>query len=133
MKKILLTASLLPGMIACHNTNSCEKVMCTADFRMITVQLQDSSGNPFVADKIISINNTNQILHTDTGMLLGDGRYYTIADDSHLKLLQQDTSYRSIIMKVIKNNDTLASASYTIAADCCHVSKVAGKDTIVIP
>lgn len=134
--KTLLTFSVLTLtavlQTACHsNSTDCSKTMCTADFRMITVELKDSLGNAYIPDKVQTFFNGSLLQESNTPPVPMQN-VYTVADDSHLLQLQLNVN-RDLVFKVIKNNLVVKEASFVAKADCCHVSKVSGPAEISIP
>lgn len=116
----------------CNNSNStsCEKTMCTMEFRMITVSLKDSTGNDYIPDKVETYLN-GTLIHYDSIPAVPAQNVYTIVDDSNLQALQLNVN-KDVNFKVIKNGSVIKEQVFTVKADCCHVSKVSGVDTIQI-
>jgi len=135
MKKIILLCSLVFALglfTACHSSNSdCANTMCTADFRMITVELKDSLGNAFVPDKVQTFFN-GSLIQESTAPSVPMQHVYTVVDDSHLSTLQLNI-HRDVNFKVIKNNVIVKEAGFVVKADCCHVDKVSGPAQLIIP
>lgn len=119
------------GMMACKSSsNSCANTMCTADFRMITVMLKDSVGNDYIPDKVETYYN-GTLIHQDSISSVPMQNVYTIIDDNNLQSLQLNIN-RDVTFKIIKNGLVKKQQGYVVKADCCHVSKVSGLDTIIV-
>ncbi len=135
MRTWILSCGLIWGSISiltqCNNdTTSCEKTMCTADFRMITVTLKDSIGNDYVPDKVETYYN-GSLIKQDTLPSVPMQNVYTIIDDSNLQQIRLNIN-REVTFKIIKNGVVIKQQIYVVKADCCHVSKVNGLDTIIV-
>jgi len=113
-----------------NNSTSCDNMMCTTEFRMITVSLKDSIGNDYIPDKVETYLN-GTLIHYDSIPAVPVQNVYTIVDDSNLQALQLNVN-KDVVFKVIKNNSIVKEQTYTVKADCCHVSKVSGTDTLQI-
>ena len=100
------------------------------EFRMITVSLKDSTGNDYIPDKVETYLN-GTLIHYDSIPAVPAQNVYTIVDDSNLQTLQLNVN-KDVNFKVIKNGSVIKEQVFTVKADCCHVSKVSGVDTIQI-
>lgn len=129
----ILVLSGLASLSSCINTqNDCAKVMCTMDFRMITVQLKDSLGNPFMPDKVQTFHaNGGTLIHEETSSPMPEQDVYTVADDGDLSDFTRE-KVTPVVFKVIKNNKTIKEANFELKTDCCHISKVSGPDELVV-
>lgn len=109
--------------------DSCAQTMCTADFRSIAVHLTDTSGQHFSPEAVETWLEGKLLQRSTSGMWDSS---YTIADDRHLTQLQLKVD-RNVQVKVIKGGAVRLEHDYILFADCCHVSKKSGPDTLVIP
>ena len=109
--------------------NSCAQTMCTADFRSIAVHLTDTAGQPFSPDAVETWLEGKLLQRSTSGNWDSS---YTIADDSHLAQLQLNVN-REANVKILKGGTVRLEHPYILFADCCHVSKKSGPDTLWIP
>lgn len=120
---------------ACTHTSTsddCTKVMCTADFRMITVTLKDSAGNFYIPDQVrTELSQNGAVIQTSSSPAIPGQNAYTVADDGNIHNITRFQN-TSVIFKVIKNNVTVKQANYEIKADCCHIEKISGDDVMII-
>jgi hypothetical protein len=109
--------------------DSCAQSICTADFRSIAVHLTDTAGQAFTPDAVETWLEGKLLQRSTSGNWDSS---YTIADDGHLTQLQLNVN-RDVQVKVIKGGVTRMEQAYILFADCCHVSKKSGPDTLVVP
>jgi hypothetical protein len=100
------------------------------EFRSMNVQIKDNAGNPVKFDEVFTLRvNTGERIRYDINTN-PDGSY-TVLDDSYQKKLAQSTAeFRFVAIKAGKE---LVNELYVISADCCHISKVSGKEEVVVP
>jgi len=134
MKQIILLccACLLffPSCKNNKNTTGCS-VLCTASFAAVTVAVVHTNGQPATLDSCYTIRIPQLDTIRNQAKATPDDNVYTILDDSYQKQLQNQTAdFRFMGFRAGK---VAAVGTYTISADCCHVSHVGQQDTIVIP
>lgn len=130
---VLVVLSPLFIYMSCKNTGAsrnCEEAICTMEFRSLNVQIKDNAGNPVKFDEVFTLRvNTGERIRYDINTN-PDGSY-TVLDDSYQKKLSQSTAeFRFVAIKAGKE---LVNELYVISADCCHISKVSGKEEVVVP
>jgi len=126
-----VTIIMISCATQCNRTNpseECKNVACTMDFRSITPNIIDTSGN-------IVIEKTETVLYGDV-ILLQDStttynEYFAVIDDSNMKDLffKQNTE---VIFRIYSNGAVIKEVAYIVTKDCCHVSKVSGPDQIYL-
>ncbi len=109
-------------------------VICTSDFRSISVTAVDAANNPLAVDSFVVTDAAGTPLPPAYGELVygivGDGRFAIINDgwmQGH-QGMQMD-----VRAKGFSNGTLLFDQAYAIGADCCHVYKAAGPDVIAVP
>ncbi len=135
MKTVLLTFSLFFGSLFLMS-QSCNKkvqkctgnVICTELFAMATVHVTDNNGQDVILNDAYTIrNSTNEVIRIEQTMPNGT---YIVLDDSYLKKLQnQADTFRFI---GIKNSKEVVNELYVITADCCHINKRSGAESVTI-
>lgn len=127
----LFLLSISIASFTCNkNVDPCEHTMCTADFRMITIDIKDGLGNPYNLDKVeTKLGNT--IINTSVEPSVPLSSSYTIVDDSNIKDFGYNNS-ANVEFFVYKNNQVVYTSTFSIKTDCCHVEKVNGDSQIVI-
>jgi hypothetical protein len=105
----------------------CRTVMCTMDFRSVTVKVVDRTGKPVLLDRY-GVTDSKKGVHsrgTDA-----KSNIYTITDDSLLKL------GRNARWKLIFFGNAGSKAiqqEFIIGTDCCHVFRISGPEELVLP
>jgi hypothetical protein len=97
-------------------------------FAMITVQLTDTAGEPVKLDEVYTLRTGNGAKISFEQNTTG-GRY-TVLDDSYQKELSNITDDFRLVG--IRNGVKVVDESYTLGADCCHVRKESGRDSIIV-
>lgn len=136
MKKITLALLSLAAIFSvssfkCTKGDSlhCEAVLCTQVFASVMVHVDDLSASPIALDVYTVRNSTGEKL--TFGQFSSTSGTYNIMDDSYrAKLAGRTETFTFVGMK---GSTKVFSQSYTIKADCCHVYKVSGADSITIP
>lgn len=111
----------------------CENLICTKDFRSITVAFTDTNGEPLQVKNFKSINlRTNQTLtSSNINPISSIKGVYLVATDEDLK----DLSYEGDRIKISATHPTngaLKEAEFVISGGICncHVSKISGPEII---
>jgi len=130
MRKIFLSLLAFPTMaMQCKKKSECSDAICTQMFAAVNVTVTDNKGNNVNLEEYYTINMaTGDTLRHNNGTWPEGG--YTVLDDGYVsKMYNKELQFRFI---GVQNNTMVVDEQYTISADCCHISKRAGKDTIVI-
>lgn len=107
----------------------CDKVMCTMMFAMINIDVKDAAGAPVKLDEVYTLRvaTGEKIKHENNGSEAGS---YTVLDDGYMKsLMKQKADFRFV---GVKDGKEVVNEPFEISADCCHVSKVSGRASIVV-
>ena len=113
------------------DTGSCGEDPCTTSFDMITFWLQDSVGNAFVPDSVQTFNTAGIKLHQSTTPSVPNTSFYTVIDDGDMNNIGK-FMYNTVAVHIYKNNAIVKTDSFIVSANCCHVFKQNGADTIVV-
>ncbi|MBZ0098817.1 MAG: hypothetical protein K8F30_07015 [Taibaiella sp.] len=132
MQKIILILLAVPLAVnSCNNKkkNNCEGAICTQMFAAVNLTVTDKDGNkPALSDHYTINTETNDTLWFNSGGW-PDGAY-TVIDDSYVSRMYNRTiPFRFIGMQ---GAAIVVDELYTISADCCHISKKSGKETVTI-
>lgn len=130
MRKTFLFVLAIPFMaMQCKKKDDCSKAICTEMFASVNVIIQDKDGNHTDLQDYYTINvaTGDTLRHNANGWPEGS---YTVVDDSYVnKMYNSKLQFRFI---GIQNNTIVVDEMYTISADCCHISKESGKDTVTL-
>ena len=118
------------------NGDGCpDDLMCTADFRTISITVKDAAGQPVVLDKVQVV-----VAGTSTPVLgpngddenLGASKQgrYMVATDNSMALLGK--AGKSVDFKGYKNGRQIVAHRMVIGHDCCHIKLLKGAQTVVV-
>lgn len=129
MRKLSILLLAIPLLSArCNKKTDCAEAICTLVFAAVNVTVNDKNGNNIDLQDYYTINiATGDTIRLNSTWPEGA---YTVLDDSYVSRMYNKTLQFRFIG--IKGNVTVVDEIYTISADCCHISKDAGKDTVVI-
>lgn len=134
MKHILFCLGL--GLLACTTACNTSKkaaacdpnTACTMMFAAVGTQVVNAAGQPVVFDEVYTQREGStekiQLQHN-----AGSGSYIVLDDSYQKKLANQTANFHFIGMK---NGQKVMDEVYRISADCCHIKKESGKETITL-
>lgn len=137
MKHILfksLFAATFLSLLQCktaETNGNCATVMCTMEFRMLTVSIKDKAGNFYKADKVETYTQAGKMIYSQSSPSFTPDSSYTVIDDNNLKDLQKNVQ-SELDFKIFKDGSVIKTSKYVVSADCCHISKVSGAAQIII-
>ena len=122
-------AAILLATAGCAD-NSMPGGACTASFATVTLTVVDGQGQPVAEASVTArLVRTGQTLVPTTLMLMGPGTY-TLVDDGSTHLIRHSGD---AVQASISKGSQSVTADYVFAvADGCHISKVAGPDTVTL-
>lgn len=132
MQKIFIVLLAVPLAVnSCNNKkkNNCEGAICTQMFAAVNVTVTDKDGNkPVLSDHYTINTETNDTLRFNSGGWPGGS--YTVIDDSYVSRMYNRTIQFRFVG--VQGANVVVDEPYTISADCCHISKKSGKETVAI-
>lgn len=131
MKQLISVIAISVFITACNKVtdkNDCKDAICTAMFAAVNVGIRDSNNIQVELTDYYTVNTKNN--DTIRPVSTWPDGYYTVLDDNYLqKMYNQGIDFRFI---GFRNNAVVVNELFTISADCCHISKVAGKETVTV-
>lgn len=124
--------------IACEsneNPPDCSTVLCTAEFRVISVSVSDPSGTTIPLDsyQVIELPGGNDVTPAYSAEDLETYREfneYPILTDARGAELRNE---RVVLeFRGFTNETRVASRTFLVGADCCHVAVFEGDTDIVV-
>lgn len=118
------------GAAGCDGDDGTQLVICTEEFRSLSVTVIDGTGAP-VEDLDISVVRTRDGFTFDIGQDLAfNPGEYVIFDDG---FKDEVTPAGEAIQVTATKDGVSVTGSYVIATDAlgCHIEKVSGPDTLV--
>lgn len=140
LKTALLATSVLFGVLG---SSSCEKkrlksisndcdVVCTNEFRSIFTTVVDTNGQTVELYSASTVRNSTQEVvysYQFDSTVITNG-IYTVMNDGYQKQLKNQVD--TFTFTGITNDNRMVEGQFVISADCCHINKVSGQDTIVL-
>lgn len=109
---------------------NCNNVVCTMEYRMISVRIVDANDSAVVLDDHFTIRKkTGDTAARFSGYVSPDNSYTVVGDEQTKNLYNSQEPYRFV---GIKNGAVVVDEEYIISADCCHISKVSGKGKVIV-
>lgn len=125
MKKIV--ALTIAAATICGGCSDDRDVVCTEEFRMITLQVQDPDRKPVLLDSFFTVRAGNGERIASTQQIPG---YYTVLDDNYQPRLKRERD--NFIFHGFRGGLKVVEETYSVSADNCHITKLSGKDSVMI-
>jgi hypothetical protein len=113
---------------------NCENLICTQEFRMVTVKFIDANGNPLEVKDFKSVNlRTNEDLTSSNYVDPVNAKgYYAVVTDANTKDLSTKGDHIRVSAKH-PFNGTIKEADFVVSGgECaCHISKISGPEEII--
>lgn len=140
MRNVLLVAITLMCMsMSCRQVeknnakeeenNNCENVMCTEIFMSVTLRVVDGNDKGITLDEFYTVNTSANDTFRSSDGLPAEG-YYPVLDDSYRTKLRNKTQNFHFVG--IKGGKKIVDEDFKISADCCHIGKQSGRDSVVV-
>lgn len=132
MKRTFFLSIGLVSLLACNkDKKTCKDAICTMEVRSVGMVLRTTTGTiPPSVDYCKTYLN-GRLLKTATPDVEGSNSIVQLLDDSHrsqFTLNQPET----IQVKVFQQGVVTKEVSFGILADCCHINRLFGPDTVVV-
>ena len=119
---------------AIASNNDCPPdIMCTMDFRSVSLTLTDQNNGPVILDSFRSdlatkdsvlMDQTSEPQHIDFKNV------YVVANDSHMRTVVKSGS--DVVFRGFKAGREVVNHKMKIGHDCCHISLISGSNTVTI-
>ncbi len=133
MKKLSYLFLLIPFAIGgCTPAKSvqCENMICTQEFRSVTVKFKDASGNAVAVKDFKSVNNrTGKEITSESSQNNWGG--YTVVSDADTKTLSEKGD-AIVVTATHPATNKRVSAEFVVSggACACHINKISGPEEI---
>lgn len=127
IRRQLLSLLALAALAGCSQN----PVVCTAEFRSLTMVLQNSTGQPVTdATLALQLQNSDSVIHVENQRLdvLTPGTY-VVFSDAYLDLLPARGEAGTLHITSSAGDTTLTGF---IIRDACHVQSTTFPDTLVL-
>ena len=123
----------------CNNNqdekNDCSEVICTMEFRSISVSLKDKSEMPVSLDRFkVTATETGKDMTRDVNdlnweLIRQTGNYPIFGDEFSKEYQNKEVE---ILFEGFIGNDRIANLTFLVGADCCHVQLIDGQLEVVL-
>ncbi|OSZ79406.1 hypothetical protein CAP35_14460 [Chitinophagaceae bacterium IBVUCB1] len=110
---------------------NCEGIFCTTEFRMIDLKVTDATGATVLLSSFHTEDMAGNKLPASLYEYDSYRQAYVVFNDSWV-LGNQNTT-KQVRFVGYKGSIKVVDEVYTIATDCCHIEKTAGKDAVTLP
>lgn len=130
---LLISALLLSKCSGNDNDKSqdksCEGIMCTQEFRTLTVTVKDSAGEAVMLDSytVTDLKADEQLSFEQSA---SDPGSYVLYSDKYAN--DHQNTERSLVFEGMKDGAVVVSETYEVAADCCHIQLLEGDLSLTI-
>lgn len=114
----------------------CDGAVCTMNFVSINVDVANGSGAAVLLDSFVVTDRNGNALRSNANGLPVFGTTekagtYTVMNDGWVR--GHEGIGGNFLAKGYLNGAVVFNEPYKITADCCHVTKISGKDRIIVP
>jgi hypothetical protein len=107
-----------------------ESIICTEEFRSITLEITDLDGNPVILDDFYTFYDSRKKFEYELNDLQEGKGIYPVITDADLQELNREGS--TLIFVGEKDGKNLVEHQMVIGHDCCHVLLIEGDDKLII-
>lgn len=132
MKRTFFLLLALLSLLACNkDQKTCKDAICTMEVRSVGLVLRTATGTlPPSVDYCKTYLN-GQLLTTATPQVEGSNSLVQVLDDSHRTKFTLNKN-ETIQVRVFQQGVVTKEVSMGILADCCHINRLSGPDTVIV-
>ncbi|WKV10682.1 hypothetical protein [Marivirga harenae] len=124
------------SLISCEedklSSDDCESenLICTEEFRTITLEIKDGNGNPVVLDDFYTFEDSRNKFEFDKNDFQVENGIYPVISDAELEELDKVGTVLIFVGEIDGRN--VVEHQMVIGHDCCHVILIEGETEIQI-
>jgi hypothetical protein len=123
---------LMPLLLAAACDDDDDREACTAEFRTATVFVADANAEPVVEATVQTVLvRTGEVVPVTSIIDLLPG-FHVILDDGAIPLIESDVEQFRVTAARAGGSPVEAVYGFSAPNDC-HIEKVSGPDTLVVP
>lgn len=132
MKRTFFLLIGLVSLLACNkDKKTCKDAICTMEVRSVGLVIRTSTGTlPPSVDYCKTYLN-GRLLHTGTVQVEGSNCLVNVLDDSHRTKFTLNKS-QTVQVRIFQQGAVTQEVSMGILADCCHINRLWGVDTVIV-
>lgn len=109
----------------------CDGVVCTQEFRMIYLEVKDNAGSTVTLTSFHTEDMAGNKLPADLYEYDSWRDAYMVFNDSWVN--GHEGTRKQVRFVGYVGSTKVVDEVYTIATDCCHIAKTAGRDKVILP
>jgi hypothetical protein len=123
-------------LLSCMRNNKHDDVLCTTDYRMLTVTIKDSHSNPVIlSDYFVKKTSTGEIIDFSKEDPFMDSinriqGIYLLSTDGKMGMVSR--SGTEFEFHGILDTTEIVNEKYIIGKDQCHIMMLSGQTSIVV-
>ncbi len=118
---------------AANTANSCpcpKDIMCTEDFRFVTLTVADETRKPIVLDRYETVRaSNNAVLARKDNTTMGAGTYVVASDGEREGI---SACGEIFFFRGYRGGKKVIEEEFTLRNDCCHVERQSGRTEVVL-
>jgi hypothetical protein len=132
MKRVVLFLFGSFSLLSCKKEDKlCKAAICTMEVRSVGLVLRTAQGVlPPSVDYCKTYFN-GQLLYTGTVQVEGSNCLVNVLDDSHRTKFTLNKE-QNIQVRIFQQGVVTQEVSIGILADCCHINRLGGVDTVTV-
>lgn len=117
-------------MLSCSDSVECADIVCTKEFRTVSIWFVDANGNPQIVKEFTVVNKRTGEIMTAINDMASQGLYVVASDADLLKLSEKGDNVQ--ITAINSKTNVKVQADFVISGGlcACHINKISGPDTL---
>jgi hypothetical protein len=117
-------------MLSCSDSVECADIVCTKEFRTVSIRFVDANGNPQIVKDFTVVNKRTGEIMTAINDMASQGLYVVASDADLLKLSEKGDNVQ--ITAINSKTNVKVQADFVISGGlcACHINKISGPDTL---
>ena len=117
-------------MLSCSDSVECEDIVCTKEFRTVSLRFVDANGNPQIVKDFTVVNKRTGEIMTPLNDMANQGLYIIASDSDKTKLSENGDNVQ--VTATNSKTNVKIQADFVISGGlcACHINKISGPDTI---
>jgi len=107
-----------------------ESRICTEEFRTVSLQIQDSDGNPVLLDDFYTFYDSRKKFEYTLDDFDAEEGIYPVLTDAELDEIEKEGT--TLIFVGEKDGANIVEHQMVIGHDCCHIQLLEGDNKIII-
>lgn len=108
-----------------------QDLLCTMDYRTIGIAVKQKDGNTVKLDsvKVFLKDKPTEVFKNNMNVFLSDGNYI-LAEDNAMRLVKKNGS--DVVFQGYKQGKVVASKTFLVGHDCCHIKMLSTSNEIIV-